>query len=555
MIDRISQALLVLCAGLSFAACSSTDSNDNPGSGGKTGVAGATFGAGSGGTPLGNAGALNSAGNSFGGFGTAGFATGAGAGGAAGSSGGANSGGANSGGANSGGANSAGAGGTGGSNAAGASSAGAAGASGPDNGYVTNGTWKGYAFTAVSDTTSKITPANFSLVKSNDPLCVTGTVAASTSAVAMVGINLNQAMGVNPPANSVTPTKGGVIVSVKNTGGSPLRLQIQGPKGATDETDRWCAPIPGNGGFIPWKAFNTACWDNTGTFYANQPLVAALVMVPGVATGTTAFNYCVNSVGEGDDPATGGGTTGCSLTGYSGEGTGTLTAQYDARLVTSGGKNYYVQNNVWGNASSNQSITFNGVAFTVNQQSASNGTSGAPVSFPSVFIGSNGGHTTTGSNLPKLVSSLTTVPTGWSINAGSSVAGTYNATYDVWFSSGANGDNGAGQPSGAYLMVWFYKPNGAQPIGSIKASAVSISGSSWDIWYGGTQNGVPVISYVRTSATTSLSFDLNVFIKDAVANRPGTVKSTMALTNVFAGFEIWSGGAGLKTANFCAIVN
>lgn len=551
MIDRYSKALLSLCAAaLALAACSSSDApsrtdNNNPG-GGSLGVAGSTFGAGNGGAPVAGAGAPSGAGNGSAGLGMGGTVANAGAGGAAGSSG-TGVGGTNSGGS----AGTA----TGGASTAGAAgAAGAGGAPGPDNGYVTNGSWKGYAFTAASDTATKIMPANFSLVKSNDPLCVSGTVAASTSSVAMVGINLNQAMGMNPMANTVTPKEDGVIVSVTNTGGSPLRLQIQGPKGATDATDRWCAPIPGNGGFIPWKAFNTACWDNTGTFYANQPLVAALVMVPGVMTGTTAFNFCVKSVGEGDDPNGTGTTTGCSLTGSSGEGTGTLTAQYDARVVTSGGKNYYVQNNVWGNASSNQSITFNGVSFTINQQSASNGTSGAPVSFPSVFIGSNGGHTTTGSNLPKLVSSLTTVPTGWSINAGTP-NGVYNASYDVWFSAGAGGDNGAGQPSGAYLMVWFYKPANAQPIGSVKASAVSISGSSWDIWYGGTQNGVPVISYVRTQATTSLSFDLNVFIKDAVANRPGTVKSTMALTNVFAGFEIWSGGAGLKTNNFCAIVN
>ena len=447
--------------------------------------------------------------------------------------------------------------GTAGAETGGTGGADGAGSAGPDNGYVTNGSWKGYAFTAASDAATTITPKDFSLVKSNAPLCVTGSVGATTSSVAIVGINLNQPMGKNPPAGTITPTLGGVLVSVTNTGGSALRMQIQGPNGATDATDRWCAPIPGTGGYIPWTAFNTKCWDNTGTFYANQPIVAALVMVPGVAAGTTAFNFCVNSIGEGNDPNSGGGTTGCSLSGTpsASDGTGTLTAQFDARAVTGGGHNYYVQNNVWGDASSNQSITFTGVSFVVNQQSASDPTNGHPVSFPSTFIGSNGGHTTTGSNLPKAVGSLTSVPTAWSNNAGS-VSGTYNAAYDVWFSSGPGGDNGANSPSGGYLMVWLYKPSsGGQPLGSVKASAVSISGSTWDIWYGTPQNGVPVVSYVRTSNTTSLSFDLNVFIKDAIANRPGTITSGMALTNIFAGFEIWSGGAGLKTNNFCAIVN
>lgn len=446
------------------------------------------------------------------------------------------------------------AGGTGGAATGGASGAAGTGGAGPDNGYETNGTWKGYAFTATSGTGTTITPADFSKVKSNAPVCASGSVAASTSAVAIVGINLNQPMGKNPPASTVTPTMDGIVVSVTNTGGSPLRMQIQGPNGATDATDRWCAPVPGTGGFIPWTAFNTACWDNTGTYYKNQPITSALVMVPGVATGTTAFDFCVVSVGEGDNTTTGG-TTGCDVNGSTGSGTGTLTGQFDARLVTgASGLNYYVQNNVWGDASSNQTLTFNGVSFTINQQSANDSTSGHPVSFPSVFIGSNGGHTTSGSNLPRAISAMKSVPTAWSNNAGS-VSGTYNATYDVWFSSGAGGDNGASSPSGGYLMVWFYKPASAQPIGSVQASGVSISGKSWDVWYGGQQNGKPVVSYVATSPLTSYSFDLKAFIDDATSKRSGTITSGMALTNVFAGFEIWSGGAGLKTNNFCAIVN
>ncbi|HEX3777535.1 MAG TPA: hypothetical protein VHV51_23855 [Polyangiaceae bacterium] len=496
-----------------------------------------------------------------------GGAGGTGSGGTTGSAGSTGTAGASSAGASSGGTSSAGTSSGGTTSSAGTSSAGTGGAvvggaggtggaTGPDNGYETNGNWHGYAFTATSDAATTILPADFSLVKSNDPLCVTGSVGATTNDVAIVGINLNQPMGTNPPASTITPTLGGILVSVTNSGGSPLRLQIQGPTGATDATDRWCAPIPGTGGYIPWTAFNTKCWDNTGTTYANQPLTAALVMVPGVATGTTAFSYCVNSIGESNDPSTGGGTTGCSLSTSpsASDGTGTLTAQFDARAVTGGGLNYYVQNNVWGDPSSHQELSFTGVSITISNQTASDSTTGHPVSFPSTFIGNNGGHSTTGSNLPKAISSMKSVQTAWSNNAGS-ISGTYNAAYDVWFSSGSGGDNGANSPSGGYLMVWFYKPSGAQPIGSVQASSVSISSKSWDVWYGGTQNGVPVVSYVATQSLTSYSFDLKAFINDAVANRPNTIKSGMALTNVFAGFEIWSGGDGLKTNNFCTIVN
>jgi hypothetical protein len=62
---------------------------------------------------------------------------------------------------------------------------------------------------------------------------------------------------------------------------------------------------------------------------------------------------------------------------------------------------------------------------------------------------------------------------------------------------------------------------------------------------------------VRTDVdpTYSMSFDLNAFIRDAVENRPGTLTDVMYLTNIFTGFEIWSGGVGLQTTSFCAGVN
>ena len=55
--------------------------------------------------------------------------------------------------------------------------------------------------------------------------------------------------------------------------------------------------------------------------------------------------------------------------------------------------------------------------------------------------------------------------------------------------------------------------------------------------------------------TLSLSYDLNLFIQDAVNNRPNTILSGWYLTNVFSGFEIWRGGVNLESTSFCAIVN
>jgi len=164
--------------------------------------------------------------------------------------------------------------------------------------------------------------------------------------------------------------------------------------------------------------------------------------------------------------------------------------------------------------------------------------------------------------MPKRVNAIASVPTTWNWadnGATDSPTNIYNATYDVWFSAQASGDPGAYMPTGGFLMVWLHKPSLAQPIGgSPQFTGVTIAGvaGTWDVWIG--PNGsVPVISYVRTDIDPaySMSFDLKAFIRDAVDNRPGTITDSMYLTNIFTGFEIWSGGVGLQTTSFCAAVN
>jgi hypothetical protein len=243
---------------------------------------------------------------------------------------------------------------------------------------------------------------------------------------------------------------------------------------------------------------------------------------------------------------------GCSLAGAAGEGGGDISGS-DTRTVTREGQQYVVQNNVWNGNSNNQTVAVDGVSFEVTRQDNGAGTTGAPTSYPSVFVGSNFGRSTSGSNLPKAVADLTAVATGW---RWSSAQGEFNAAYDVWFCRGGGGDGG--NPSGGYLMVWLHDPPNAQPLGQ-PAGPASISGKTWNVWVcnssnGCDQNGVPVVSYVAASTLSELSFDLAEFIRDAVTNRPGTIQNGWYLTNIFAGFEIWSGGVGLRTENFCAVV-
>ena len=235
--------------------------------------------------------------------------------------------------------------------------------------------------------------------------------------------------------------------------------------------------------------------------------------------------------------------------------TGTISDRYGAAIVTRNGLQYYVQNNVWG-ASANQSLVVNGTSFTVTQQTGDNSGSYNPVSYPSIFIGSNNSHATANSGLPRAVTSLPSITTSFSHNATGSIGGIYNAAYDVWFSTTASGD--PGNPSGGYLMVWLYRPTQKQPVGGVRAAGQTIAGAdgTWNVYTctptatDTCSNNRPVISYVRTTSTTSLTFDLRNFINHAMSNFPANVPTSWYLSNIFAGFEIWSGGVGLQVSCF-----
>jgi hypothetical protein len=453
--------------------------------------------------------------------------------------------------------------------------------------YFVSGAWHGYAFTSASGTGSSIMPKDFSMLAAGMPRCASGTVGAAMdySGVAMLGVNLNQEQATDAPQMTVVPMKTGLMVDVKNNAGSTLRIQVQTPNGGMNADERWCAPFQGSG-FIPWKAFNTKCWDGSGKAYAMEPISTALVLVPGDDTDPVMFDFCLNSLTEADGGtasttgttgaagtmtttgAAGGGAAGAGMTGMMGgtgmidpgmsTGTGMITDKFGVAMVQRDGRNYVIQNNVWGD-NTTQHIKFSGTSYEIVMQTGHNVSSGqgamGPVSYPSVFIGSNFDRATAGSNLPIQLSAIKSVKTAWSIDRQAS--GTFNASYDVWFSAGPEGDKEA--PSGGYLMVWYYKPGDAQPIGSIlnDGHGVTVAGvpGTWDVWLGpntGNSNR-PVISYVTTQPLNDLEFDLNAFIKDAV-KRPGALQASWYLSNVFAGFEIWSGGVGLKTKAFYAIV-
>jgi hypothetical protein len=237
----------------------------------------------------------------------------------------------------------------------------------------------------------------------------------------------------------------------------------------------------------------------------------------------------------------------------------TIVGRYAGANITvaDSTKSYHMATNWW-HKFEDQTVALNGLSFTINNPSnvASSQSDGAPIGYPTIYIGSYAGSTTVGSNLPKQVSALTTVHTVFDTNATSLDTSNINAAYDVWFTAGATPlpeDQYDPGPGGAFLMVWLFDPADRQPRGTNEHPAHQVTGvdGTWDVWIHNTNP--PCITYVRTEPLSSLAFDLNAFIKDSVTNSYG-ITDSMYLSVVFAGFEVWGGGDGLKLKQFCADV-
>jgi hypothetical protein len=431
---------------------------------------------------------------------------------------------------------------------------------GPPTGYFTSGTWKGFAWTATFGTGNTIAPANFEGV-ATWPICASGTVAgvADGSNGAMLGWNLNQAPTTDAPLATVTPSKMGVSVNITAKAAAQLRLQIQAADGADNAMHRWCAEI-GTGGdniFVPYSSFNTECWPGgEGVAYdGTTPISQVIIQVPSAETNVN-FDFCVNSIAETDMGGMAG--AGCDLSAMtSGSAlTGTLASsnKFQRVATNTGSPVINVQNNIFGSGGQ-YDISYNGPSFTIANFTGSAPTSGAPMGYPSLFIGSAGGdgQATGGSNLAKQVSALSDIPTAW---RWSGTGSEFNVAYDVWFSPTA-GDGGPGSRS--FLMVWFHKTANVFAEGEGEQHSggqATINGKSFSTYVSQQFEGRPIISYVATSTINEWSFDLNDFITDAktrtsTAQATAVINDNLYLTNVFAGFEVWSGVSNLKTDKFC----
>ncbi|MEU0878256.1 glycoside hydrolase [Lentzea sp. NPDC005914] len=227
-------------------------------------------------------------------------------------------------------------------------------------------------------------------------------------------------------------------------------------------------------------------------------------------------------------------------TSGSAEADTTICDQYGSTTIQG---RYVVQNNRWG-TSAQQCINVTSTGFRITTQQGSSPTNGAPVSYPSVFLGCHYTNCSPGSTLPMQVSRIR--------NASSSISyrytgGTYDAAYDIWLDPTPK-TNGVNQME---IMIWFNRQGPIQPIGSVVGNT-TIGGRGWQVWRGsnGSNN---VISYVAPSPLNSWSFNVLDFINDVRAR--GAITNSWYLTSIQAGFEPWNGGVGLAVDNFSATVN
>ena len=485
---------------------------------------------------------------------------------------------------------------------AGASTGGTAGAStGGSGGMITGNppgwwthaplSWHGCPWTGIDTVTGTTTtnmPRDFVTHMPGMGYCVQGSVHGNYDSVALLGFNLNETpngsatqCAYNPAAATMPGPPGvtlggtGIAINFTKVAAPIFRIQIQGPNGATDANNRWCATITAAAGpvFVPYTAFNTQCWEGgMGTAFnaASSPISAIAFLVPGQMGTPSAFNYCINGFATGtsaSDAPTWGMGGGGDQTGTIG-GAGGDNLDYQRVKIAVGGKSYIIQNNNWGNpGGSDQLLTYRNNSFIVTSSTGSG--SQAPASFPSIFIGANGDvqggtfSTRSDDHLPKQISAITSA---MSTFRHTGTSGALNAAYDIWFSDVVPSTTAEYDDAlDGFVMLWLYDPPNQVPIGgSPVRSNVMIGGRAWNVWVGprgagGNCQGTPcaanrpVVSYVATTTSTSFSGDLKPFFTDAAQHG---IPANWYLTDVFAGFECWSGNdcRGKEVQEFTATI-
>jgi hypothetical protein len=200
---------------------------------------------------------------------------------------------------------------------------------------------------------------------------------------------------------------------------------------------------------------------------------------------------------------------------------------------------YYVTNNLWGAGS--------GSGW---QCAWDNWQSGDTIGWGTTWEWSgqsNSVKSYTSAELPVRVGDNRSIPTTWNYSVGGS--GTMNVAYDLWLHPMSN--PGSSNNPTDEIMIWPYKSGGAGPAGSYQTT-VNIGGGTWDLYRGwidaGNGVGWNVFSFVRTSNTTSVNFNLRDFTNNLVGR--GWLSSGKYLSSIEAGTEVFIGSGRVDTNSY-----
>ncbi|MFF4272970.1 ricin-type beta-trefoil lectin domain protein [Streptomyces sp. NPDC001536] len=146
--------------------------------------------------------------------------------------------------------------------------------------------------------------------------------------------------------------------------------------------------------------------------------------------------------------------------------------------------------------------------------------------------------------LPVPVTDLGDATSDWA--AWPAASGSYNLAYDLWYGPSRTDCDSA---HSAELMIWLDATDNIAPAGRRTPGTVDIGGDTYAVYEAPVTGAHSVISYVRTHPTRTVrGLNLRLFTADALQR--GYIPEQSYLCKVAAGFEIWTGGVGLRTFDF-----
>jgi len=209
---------------------------------------------------------------------------------------------------------------------------------------------------------------------------------------------------------------------------------------------------------------------------------------------------------------------------------------------------YVIMNNAWGTTATH-CIDTTATGFRITQQNGMGNTSGAPASYPAIYLGCHYSRCSQTNTLPRQINQIGSAPTQVSLTFPSS--GTWDAAFDIWM----NVDNNVTGVQDTEIMIWLNRQGGIEPIGGDPVATANIAGRTWEVWIGNNgQNNV--VSYLFTgSPLSSFNADVMAFVRDTLSRGSQFGNNNWWLTSIQMGFEPWIGGVGLTVNSFSQAIN